>query len=136
MRAAQHSIDKRRRVFRAGRSALLAATLAAMRSRRRILFGVKSTQIYCRQVVGRGALERIRYFLNDKRRRARRISSPALQADEIPRGSHRAARAQVLESDLDEQINVGVLARRRELQQRASPAFASSGRRQRNLPPH
>jgi len=118
MRAAQHSIGQTAtRVPARAEARYWQATLARdAKADGAFFFGVKSTQIYCRpSCPARRPLRKNTLFFSTTSDAEREGFRPCRRCkpDEIPAAVRIVQRAaQVLESDLDEQINVGVLARK------------------------
>jgi len=117
MRAAQHSIGQTRRVFRRGQKPLLASNACPRCESDGASFLREIEQFNCRpSCPARRPLRKNTYFSQRQATQSEKISSvPALQAGRDTRVRIVQRAAQVLESDLDEQINVGVLARKTEL---------------------
>ena len=118
MRAAQHSIGQAvARVPARAEARYWQATLARdARADGAFFFGVKSTQIYCRpSCPARRPLRKNTLFFSTTSDAEREGFRPCRRCkpDEIPAAVRIVQQAaQVLESDLDEQANVGALARK------------------------
>jgi AraC family transcriptional regulator, regulatory protein of adaptative response / methylated-DNA-[protein]-cysteine methyltransferase len=118
MRTAQHSIlQTTARVPARAEARYWQATLARdAKADGAFFFGVKSTQIYCRpSCPARRPLRKNTLFFSTTSDAEREGFRPCRRCkpDEIPAAVRIVQRAaQVLESDLDEQINVGALARK------------------------
>jgi AraC family transcriptional regulator, regulatory protein of adaptative response / methylated-DNA-[protein]-cysteine methyltransferase len=138
MSATQHSIGQTAaRVPARTEARYWQATLARdAKADGAFFFGVKSTQIYCRpSCPARRPLRKNTLFFSTTNDAEREGFRPCRRCkpDEIPAAVRIVQRAaQVLESDLDEQINVGLLARKMGV---ASSALRRAFRQQAGLTP-